>query len=134
MILGPFVTAVGGTSGIPEVAARFSGGGFSNYFEQPSYQAAAVSGYLASLGTTWAGRYKCGCVSESFIVVITEPSPCFSRTGRAYPDVAAQAENFQVVHGGSTVSVAGTSCSAPVGFCISPFDDSLSIFPRLLQR
>lgn len=37
-----------------------------------------------------------------------------SSTGRAYPDVAAQADNFQVVVGGSVVNVEGTSASSPV--------------------
>ncbi|KAI9442674.1 hypothetical protein H4582DRAFT_2055065 [Lactarius indigo] len=36
---GPCVTVVGGTTGYePEVAAYFSGGGFSNYIERPHYQ------------------------------------------------------------------------------------------------
>jgi len=37
----------------------------------------------------------------------------FNTKGRAYPDIAAQAENFQIVVGGNTTSIAGTSCSAP---------------------
>jgi tripeptidyl-peptidase-1 len=57
---GPFVTAVGGTSGVnPEVAASFSGGGFSNYFTRPSYQDAAVSTYLNNIGDTYSNLYKC---------------------------------------------------------------------------
>jgi hypothetical protein len=46
-----------------------------------------------------------------------------SRTGRAYPDISAQADRFQVVVGGLVVSVAGTSASAPVRF--SPFPPPL---------
>ncbi|KAJ7780215.1 peptidase S8/S53 domain-containing protein [Mycena maculata] len=90
----PFVTAVGGTTKVnPEVAVDFSGGGFSRYFAQPSYQTAAVSPFLTGLGTKFAGLYNA--------------------TGRAYPDVAAAAEGFQVVISGRTESVAGTSCSSP---------------------
>ncbi|KAH9940879.1 subtilisin-like protein [Epithele typhae] len=90
----PFVTTVGGTIRVnPEVAVSFSGGGFSNYFSQPSYQSSAVSTFLTSLGSTNAGL--------------------FNKTGRAYPDVAAQGENFQVVIGGRTSSVGGTSASSP---------------------
>ncbi|KAJ3820946.1 peptidase S8/S53 domain-containing protein [Lentinula raphanica] len=92
----PFVTAVGATTGIaPEVAVNEfpSGGGFSRLFAQPSYQASAVSGYLAKIGSTNAGL--------------------FNASGRAYPDVAAQGENFQVVVGGRVESVGGTSCSSP---------------------
>jgi len=58
--LGPFVTAVGGTTGInPETAIDFTGGGFSNYFSRPSYQDKDVSAYIKNLGTTYAGLYKC---------------------------------------------------------------------------
>jgi len=90
----PFVTAVGGTIRVnPEVAVSFSGGGFSNHFARPSYQTSAVNGFLNALGNTNAGL--------------------FNRTGRAYPDVAAQGSGFQVVVGGRTVSVGGTSASSP---------------------
>ncbi|KAJ3995479.1 peptidase S8/S53 domain-containing protein [Lentinula boryana] len=92
----PFVTAVGATTGIaPEVAVNEfpSGGGFSRLFPQPSYQTSAVSAYLAKIGSTNAGL--------------------FNASGRAYPDVAAQGESFQVVVGGRVESVGGTSCSSP---------------------
>ncbi|KIK07829.1 hypothetical protein K443DRAFT_673084 [Laccaria amethystina LaAM-08-1] len=90
----PFVTAVGGTTKVnPEVAVSFSGGGFSQYFAQPSYQTAAVSAFLTGLGTKFIGM--------------------FNQTGRAYPDLAAQGSGFQVVVSGRTVSVGGTSASSP---------------------
>lgn len=89
-----FVTSVGGTTRVPEVAASLSSGGFSNVFAQPSYQSAAVSTFLGAIGDTNAGL--------------------FNTTGRGFPDVAAQAENFQVVLGGEVVNVAGTSCASPV--------------------
>ncbi|PPQ71894.1 hypothetical protein CVT24_006868 [Panaeolus cyanescens] len=90
----PFVTAVGGTVGVaPETAVSFSGGGFSRYFAQPSYQSTAVNNFLSSLGNTNSGL--------------------FNATGRAYPDVSAQASGFQVVVGGRTTSVGGTSASSP---------------------
>lgn len=90
----PFVTTVGGTTSVnPEVAVSFSGGGFSNYFARPSYQDDAVSSFLSSIGSQNAGL--------------------FNTTGRAYPDVAAQGTGFQVVIGGRTSSVGGTSASSP---------------------
>ena len=56
---GPFVTTVGGTIRTnPEVAVDFSGGGFSNYFAQPSYQSTAVSTFLAGLGDQFQGLFK----------------------------------------------------------------------------
>ena len=59
--LGPFVTAVGATTGAnPEIAVSFSAGGFSNYFAQPSYQTEAVTAYIESLNGTYDGLYKCG--------------------------------------------------------------------------
>ncbi|KAG6907889.1 hypothetical protein DXG01_006996 [Tephrocybe rancida] len=90
----PFVTTVGGTTKVaPEVAVSFSGGGFSRYFAQPSYQTSAVSTFLTSLGSTFAGLYNA--------------------TGRAYPDVSAQGNGFRVIIGGSVNSVGGTSASSP---------------------
>jgi tripeptidyl-peptidase-1 len=90
----PFVTAVGGTTKVnPEVVASFSGGGFSNYFAQPGYQKAAVSQFLKGLGDKYRGL--------------------FNKTGRGFPDVAAQGEGYQVVVGGQVESVGGTSASSP---------------------
>ncbi|KAG0697323.1 peptidase S8/S53 domain-containing protein [Suillus ampliporus] len=90
----PYVTSVGGTVNVPEIAANFSGGGFSNYFPRPSYQNAAVSAYLATLAPgTYEGLYN--------------------STGRAYPDVSTQASNFEVIYQGQTELVGGTSCAAP---------------------
>ncbi|CAE6421473.1 unnamed protein product [Rhizoctonia solani] len=90
----PYVTAVGGTYQIsPEVGVSFSQGGFSDYFPRPSYQTSAVSTFLGSLGNTYLGLYN--------------------TTGRGFPDVAAQGKGFQIVQGGKTTSVAGTSASAP---------------------
>ena len=43
----------------PEVAASPSGGGFSNYFERPSYQSSAVSAFLQTLDGQYEGLYKC---------------------------------------------------------------------------
>ncbi|CAE7219215.1 unnamed protein product [Rhizoctonia solani] len=90
----PYVTAVGGTYQVsPEVGVSFSQGGFSDYFARPTYQTSAVSTFLGSLGTTYSGLYN--------------------TTGRGFPDVAAQGRSFQIVQGGRTTSVAGTSASAP---------------------
>lgn len=89
----PYVTTVGGTYRVPEVAVSFSGGGFSNYFAQPAYQATAVKNYIAAFGTSYNTLYNA--------------------SGRAYPDVAAQGNGFAVVIDGVTRSVGGTSASAP---------------------
>jgi tripeptidyl-peptidase-1 len=98
----PYVTTVGatrfltGNSG-PEgaVQAFGSGGGFSQFFPTAPYQMDDVAAYLAS--------------------GVQMPEACaFNASGRATPDVAALGDiHFQVVNGGSTISVGGTSASAP---------------------
>ncbi|KAI9455151.1 subtilisin-like protein [Lactarius psammicola] len=90
----PFVTAVGGTAHIPEIAAGFSGGGFSNYFVRPGWQQGVVTSYLASLPS---GTYE----------------GLFNPSGRAIPDVSAQALNFRIFFQGKAVKIGGTSAAAP---------------------
>jgi tripeptidyl-peptidase-1 len=97
----PYLTSVGATAFIsgnsgPESAVSLfkSGGGFSQVFSIPSYQATAVAHYLNTA---------------------TLPEACsFNASGRATPDVGALGdEHFQVVNGGRTISVGGTSASTP---------------------
>ncbi|KAK0243100.1 tripeptidyl peptidase A [Armillaria nabsnona] len=90
----PFVTAIGGTVNVPEIAVDFSGGGFSNYFPRPSYQDAVVGAYLKTLPK---GTYE----------------GLFNRSGRAFPDIAAQGRRFRVWFQNATISVGGTSASSP---------------------
>jgi len=42
----------------PETAISFSGGGFSRYFSQPSYQADSVNAYIKNLNGAYNGLYK----------------------------------------------------------------------------
>ncbi|RPD69202.1 family S53 protease [Lentinus tigrinus ALCF2SS1-7] len=92
----PFLTSVGGTTGFdgPEVAADFSSGGFSNIFPQPDYQRTAVQNYLNTIGTLNAGL--------------------FNSSGRAFPDVSAQAVRYITEVNGSFIGINGTSASSPV--------------------
>jgi len=102
----PYVTVVGGTTSIPEVAVKFSGGGFSNYFSRPDYQTEVVNTYLQGLGTTYAGL--------------------FNSTGRAYPDVAAFSTNFSTIYEGQSQLFDGTSAATPTfGAVISLVNDAL---------
>jgi len=100
----PYVTAVGATQGIetggPENACSSStgglittGGGFSDYYPQPKWQASAVTGYFA------AGK---------------KAAPGYNKTGRGYPDVALAGHNYEIVVGGITQIESGTSASSPV--------------------
>ncbi|KAJ3317653.1 hypothetical protein HDV06_001343, partial [Boothiomyces sp. JEL0866] len=102
----PFITSVGATTSVPETAAQLSSGGFSNYFTRPSYQDSAVDSYLNFLGNTYQGYYNA--------------------SGRAFPDVSAQGQSYQIVTGGQVQSVDGTSCSSPAfASIISLINDNL---------
>ncbi|XP_019742725.1 tripeptidyl-peptidase 1 [Hippocampus comes] len=99
----PYVTTVGGTSFknpftvTYEVTDYISGGGFSNVFKMPDYQASAVAGYLNSVAAT------------------LPPKSYFNVSGRAYPDIAALSDNYWVVVSRVPVPwVSGTSASTPV--------------------
>ncbi|KAI0306132.1 subtilisin-like protein [Multifurca ochricompacta] len=95
----PWVTTVGGTTSVnPEVAASLSTGGFSNYFARPDYQDSTVSHYLSNLGSQYSGLYNA--------------------SGRGFPDISAQAQNFQVIVGGSVQPTDGTSCSSPTAAAV----------------
>ncbi|KAK7038384.1 family S53 protease-like protein [Favolaschia claudopus] len=91
----PYVTTVGATQGfLPEISANLTGGGFSNLFPQPWYQKQAVGRFLTSLPRDFVGT--------------------FNKTGRGYPDVAAQGFGLQVVFNGGTLATGGTSFSSPI--------------------
>jgi len=90
----PYVTSVGCTWYIPEVVYYISGGGFSNYFPRPLYQELAVTSYLEKLAP---GTYE----------------GLFNKSGRAYPDVAAQGQFFNLFVGGVEGQIGGTSAASP---------------------
>ncbi|KAF7344006.1 Family S53 protease [Mycena venus] len=98
------ITSVGSTGGInqfpgiSEVGSTFSSGGFSNYFPTPDYQAEDVAAYLAWLDSL-------GTIPED---------GRFNRSGRGFPDVSAQGENYEIVVDNQFGTVAGTSCSSPL--------------------
>ncbi|CAK3804726.1 tripeptidyl-peptidase 1 precursor [Lecanosticta acicola] len=96
----PWVTAVGATKGgdtsfLPEAAVtRFaSGAGFSNYFGAPKYQQSTVNAYVKSLNGLYDGLYN--------------------KSGRGYPDVAAQGNHDVIVWNGTIRTIGGTSASSP---------------------
>ncbi|KAM6447800.1 tripeptidyl-peptidase 1 [Liasis olivaceus] len=98
----PFVTTVGGTSFQQpflvgaEVTDYISGGGFSNVFPMPDYQATAVKRFLNTSPQL-------------------PPASYYNSTGRAYPDLAALSDNYWVVTNRiPTPWVSGTSASTPV--------------------
>lgn len=105
----PYVTSVGATQiqagktvWDPETACGqyiYSGGGFSNVFSTPAWQASAVDGYLTKYPPPYA-------------------SDVFNASGRGYPDISANGLNYSVVVDGTLQLVAGTSCSSPVAAAI----------------
>ena len=98
----PWVTAVGSTRfvdqkvGNEEMATdQFgSGGGFSSMFDAFKDQEEDIANYFK-------------------VAPQLPPSDLFNKTGRATPDVAALGEGFEVITGGRTQPVGGTSASAP---------------------
>uniref|UniRef100_H3DIX9 Tripeptidyl-peptidase 1 n=1 Tax=Tetraodon nigroviridis TaxID=99883 RepID=H3DIX9_TETNG len=99
----PYVTTVGGTTFknpfkvTYEVTHYISGGGFSNVFKMPDYQASAVDAYLKSMAA------------------VLPPRSYYNTSGRAYPDMAALSDNYWVVINRVPVPwVSGTSASTPV--------------------
>ncbi|KAI0044218.1 subtilisin-like protein [Auriscalpium vulgare] len=103
----PYVTAVGATQinpnstvHDPESACEqviFSGGGFSDIFPMPAYQAKAVSSYLKKHTPSYtAEQYN------------------NSGSARAIPDLSANGANYVVALEGGFEQVFGTSASSPV--------------------
>lgn len=100
----PFVTSVGGTTGLePVYAWPGSSGGFSSYFPRPAWQDAAVKEYLGTGISQETRNYY-----ESYT----------NFSGRAFPDVAAHSgtPGSTVCYGGliDTQGGGGTSAAAPV--------------------
>ncbi|CAE7682935.1 tpp1 [Symbiodinium sp. CCMP2592] len=99
----PYVTAVGGTApgktwpkpgSEAEKAIGLSSGGFSSYWPMPDYQKDAVAAYLKNEG-------------------LPPKSRGYNVSGRAYPDISAQATRFLVIAGLPVPGVSGTSCASP---------------------
>lgn len=73
-----------------------SGGGFSAYYTQPSWQKAAVSTFFsnsAAAGSTFKEGYNA--------------------SGRGYPDISLAGSMYEVILGGNVMYVSGTSASSP---------------------
>ncbi|KAH9890789.1 peptidase S8/S53 domain-containing protein [Xylariomycetidae sp. FL2044] len=109
----PYITSVGATTllgnttdsgeravSVPSTGpanAYYSGGGFSNYFPLPAYQASAVGHFMKH----HAPRYGPDVYNDT-------------GAARGFPDVAAIGLNVATVFNGSTYGVGGTSASAPI--------------------
>ncbi|EIN08407.1 subtilisin-like protein [Punctularia strigosozonata HHB-11173 SS5] len=114
----PFVTGVGATQvnpgatvNDPESACAqviFSGGGFSNFFNMPSYQAEAVTSFLTNHPPPF-----------------TSAQFNNSGTSRGVPDLSANGANYVIGIDGDFELVFGTSASSPVvGSLITLINDA----------
>ncbi|TVY71195.1 Tripeptidyl-peptidase sed1 [Lachnellula suecica] len=117
----PYITTVGSTY-LPkgsnvltddEVSTTTfaSGGGFSNIYDTPDYQKAAVDAYFANADPI-VKAYKSYSIKSGDPVGAN--GGLFNRDGRGYPDVAAVGDNIVEYLGGRAVINGGTSASAPV--------------------
>ncbi|KAK8038492.1 tripeptidyl-peptidase sed1 [Apiospora rasikravindrae] len=127
----PGCGATNKTKETPETpTVRFpSGGGFSNIYPRPPWQDRHVENYFAQVNLSFTG-YDGGRPREGFFIGdpitsitasvivnatgdITGPGR-YNRIGRAYPDVAANGDNFVMSHRGELVRIGGTSASCPL--------------------
>ncbi|KAB8273776.1 peptidase S8/S53 domain-containing protein [Aspergillus minisclerotigenes] len=83
-----------------------SGGGFSNIYPIPDYQAEAVATYFKDHNPPYP--YYEGAEN------LGKNGGLYNRLGRGYPDVAANGDNIAVFNGGEFGSSGGTSASTPI--------------------
>ena len=115
----PYLTTVGATYLPPgknvnkdeeTAVTRFaSGGGFSNIYPIPSYQAAAVAHYFA----TSPPPYSYYTISSTNNNSFGANGGIYNRNGRGYPDVSAVGDNIVIFNMGAPILIGGTSASAP---------------------
>ncbi|KAK3642200.1 Tripeptidyl-peptidase sed1 [Elasticomyces elasticus] len=113
----PYITTLGATVLPPgadvrkdqEVAVtRFpSGGGFSNIYPIPTYQASAVAGYFKNHNPSYP-YYE-----TTDNKTIGANGGIYNRIGRAYPDFAAIGDNVAIYNQGALIRIGGTSASSP---------------------
>lgn len=114
----PYLTTVGSTTlpsgasaGIDaEIATtQFgSGGGFSNIYDIPDYQASAVANYFEHYVPDYPFYQSTN--NDSFGL----NGGIYNRNGRGYPDVSAVGQNILTVISGHAELEGGTSASAPI--------------------
>ncbi|KAK6397550.1 hypothetical protein LTR65_006527 [Meristemomyces frigidus] len=98
-------SAVVDLAGHPYSSAFSSGGGFSNIFPIPSYQADAISTYFADYNPPYPYYYN-GQYNGT--------DGLYNRNGRGIPDVAANGDNIAVYLEGNFTLEGGTSASSPI--------------------
>jgi tripeptidyl-peptidase-1 len=112
----PYITMVGATTlpagskvGDPETAVTSfsSGGGFSNIYGQPDYQADALKTFFADHNPTYKSYSNLnGSIGAN--------GGIYNKIGRGFPDVSALGDNGAIVAQGSATLEGGTSMAAPI--------------------
>ncbi|KAE8352214.1 peptidase S8/S53 domain-containing protein [Aspergillus coremiiformis] len=99
-------SAVYDPPGHPYFSEFASGGGFSNIYGIPDYQAAAVAEYFKSHNPSYPyyeGQSNMG-----------KNGGVYNRLGRGYPDIAANGDNIAMFSEGQNFLEGGTSASTPI--------------------
>ncbi|KAF8136815.1 peptidase S8/S53 domain-containing protein [Mycena galopus ATCC 62051] len=118
----PYVTSVGATylpsdasyASDSEVAVTSfpSGGGFSNIYAIPDYQADAVATYLNDHTPKYLSYSS--LPSPIYSASYSSASGIYNSNGRGYPDLSAVGDNIVIFSDEAPTLVGGTSASAPV--------------------
>ncbi|KAK1986216.1 peptidase S8/S53 domain-containing protein [Colletotrichum cereale] len=105
-----YITAHNGTRILTESSPRFyaSGGGFSNLFKRPDYQAEAVEHYLQTTPPPFQGYTTLNDTTPK------EGTGLYHINGRAYPDVSIVGDWFPFRQNGTWTMGAGTSLATPI--------------------
>ncbi|CZR67423.1 related to serine protease [Phialocephala subalpina] len=134
----PYVTSVGATkvypgktvndsesavfdpAGFPYSVNYSSGGGFSNIYPIPDYQASAVKVYFDNHDPGYP-YYSALSPDTGDIKLLPDVGALagstggiYNRIGRGIPDVAANGDNIAVYNGGNFTLSGGTSASTPI--------------------
>ena len=108
-------SAVYDPAGAPYAVNFSSGGGFSNVYPIPDYQASAVATFFNDHNPPYP--YYSGLVTDLQQVGIGNLGAnggIYNRIGRGVPDVAANGDNIAVYVGGEYELSGGTSASTPI--------------------
>ncbi|KAF2090832.1 subtilisin-like protein [Saccharata proteae CBS 121410] len=106
-------SAVFDPAGHPYSVNYSSGGGFSNIYPIPAYQASAVATFFAEHDPSYPS-YSRLTDNVTEISSFGDGGGIYNRIGRGIPDVAANGDNIAVYVGGDYELSGGTSASTPI--------------------
>lgn len=117
--VGDNESAVYDPAGYPYSVNYSSGGGFSNVFGVPDYQAAAVAAFFADHdpGYPYYSALAPDANNPALLdiaALVGDTGGIYNRIGRGIPDVSANGDNIAVWVGGEFGLSGGTSASTPI--------------------